>query len=442
MATANSKQLPPALLAVFGITGDLAGRKLLPAIYELARKQQLPDSFLLVGITRRGTTPAAVIARIREHVGAAADEATLRWLEPRIQIITMDLTKLEAYEELKTQLEQYEQSLDEPPQRLFYLAIPAQSFNQVVDLLAQAGLQRGGSRLLVEKPFGFDLASAQMLIDGVSKHFDESQVYRIDHFLAKPAAQAVLPFRAEHPDLEARLNNHQVASITVIAAEAIGIENRAVFYEQTGALRDVLQSHLLQLLTLVTLDLPPQLSAEAIHAQKLAVLRAITPITAEHAVRGQYQQYRGEVDNPASRIETFAAVRLRIANQRWQGVPVLLLTGKGLTRKLTEITINFKDGTRLRVGIDPHTGISLSDGPSESTPAADAYELLLRAAIHGEQTLFASSQEVLAAWRIITPLLQAWAQDTEQPATYQSGSWGSPELASLTRQADIPWPPR
>jgi glucose-6-phosphate 1-dehydrogenase len=478
----NDTPLDPAIITIFGITGDLANRYLLPALYDLAKAGLMPAHFLIVGITRRGTTTEEVLNNLRHQLeakGKACDEPTLRRLAERISIITMDLTSQAEYERLKAELDSFEDEQGMCLNRIFYLSIPAQTFGPVVDMLGKAQLNTGcqhgrtDSRLLVEKPFGFDLVSAEELVKRLAVHFKEEQVYRIDHFLAKETAQNILTFRLYNPLFKAVWDRRAIDCIAITAAEKISIEGRAAFYEQTGALRDVLQNHLLQLLTLVTMELPKAPSAKAIHQRKQALLKAVEIIPLDevkkHAVRGQYRDYTKEVDNADSTIETFAAVRLCIANDRWRGVPMLLTTGKALAEKTTEIRIIFKDHEGLKhitntliIRIQPNEGIALEllakkPGFEDKTQTVhmdfsysrsfagsshpDAYEHLLADAIQGDRTLFTTGEEVLAAWRIIEPILHSWNLDSKDLEIYEPGSWGPAGAAALATRAGAKWPP-
>jgi glucose-6-phosphate 1-dehydrogenase len=466
-----------AILTIFGITGDLAARKLLPSLYYLFQAELLPKNFAIVGVTRSGTTVDKLIEKIRTSVesdGVSADQAILDHMAKVIRIVEMDLTNAEDYTRLKKELDAVEDSHGVCMNRLFYLAIPAQTFAHIVGLLAHAELNSGcqhgkaESRLLIEKPFGYDLASAQELIEQLNTAFSEEQIYRIDHYLAKETTQNILTFRFANPLFKAAWDNSLVSHIMITAAEKIGIEGRVAFYEQTGALRDLIQSHLFQLMALVTMEEPKELGSDAIHREKLRLLEAVEPIHADKvaniAVRGQYEGYREEVADPHSMTETYAAVRLAIDNDRWRGVPVLLRTGKGLAEKATEITLVFceKPGAEtnsLTFRIQPNEGIVVSlqakkPGFTDEMQEVqmdflyrnsfvgiqpDAYQRVLVDALKGDKTLFATSEEVLASWRIVEPILHAWSISKELP-TYEIGSWGPSEATNLAHNAHIQWP--
>jgi glucose-6-phosphate 1-dehydrogenase len=299
----------------------------------------------------------------------------------------------------------------------------------------------------VEKPFGHDLASAQELIKVTASQFQEEQIYRIDHYLAKETAQNIITFRFENPLFEAVWNNRHVSGIDILASEKIGIEGRAVFYEQQGALRDFIQNHLLQLLAITTMNEPDRLDSAGIHEKKLQLLDAIMPADPSQARRGQYAGYRDEVQNPDSNVETFAAIHTGIDNNRWRGVPVTIRTGKALAERKTTITFTFKKDTTglvantLQFRIQPDEGIALhllAKKPGfdhELLPVAmdfaynqhfdgvepAAYERVLLDAVRGDRTLFASGPEVLAAWRIVEPVVQAWNTSGDGLQVYQPG---------------------
>lgn len=465
--------LTSALLVIFGITGDLSQRKLLPALYHLTKDNLLPENFKIVGISRRVITPDEILAKMRqelEDTESKYDQKTLERLAANISTFTMDLTNLEEYKRLKWELDQIEDQAGVCLNRIFYLAIPSQTFGSVVDLLGEAELNTGcqhqatESRLLVEKPFGSDLSSALSLIDQLSKHFSEDQIYRIDHYLAKETAQNILTFRFYNPLFSAVWNHKTIDHIVITAAETIGIEGRAVFYEQTGALRDVIQNHLLQLLALTTMEKPKDMSAMSIHVEKLKLLKAVVPISPadvpHSSTRGQYANYKKEVKNQDSFTETFAALRLQLDNPRWKGVPLLLVTGKALSEKKTEIAVTFKDpddpqktGNTLIIRIEPNEGIGLfvlakkpgfeheiqqvhmdfRYSQSFSGIHPDAYERVLVDTIKGDRTLFATSDEVIAAWKIVDPILKAWHANSNDIEQYPEGSQGPSMLHHQTK---------
>jgi glucose-6-phosphate 1-dehydrogenase len=473
--------LPPTTLVIFGITGDLAHRKLLPALYYLSEHNLLPLHFKILGVTRRGTTVDELLDSIRKTIYDAGDEyqnAVLEDLGKRFEIVTMDLVEPEGYVKLKKHLNDIENEIGVCMNRLYYLAIPSQAYEPVIDQLGKNGLneacQHGedNARLLIEKPFGYDLRSAEELINKLNEHFTEKQIYRIDHYLAKETAQNILAFRFGNPIFKRIWDRQSISGVIISATESIGIEGRTVFYEQTGALRDFVQSHLLQLLSVVAMEEPARIDEREIHKKKLELLQAVEPIApnavATDTVRGQYDTYKQEVDNPDSFVETYAALRLHINNDRWQDVPILLRVGKALKERRSEIVIFFSDTSALTednvltIQIQPQEGVLLrllakrpgfddeltpvdmefdyhrSFGSANGHP--DAYERVLVDAIRSEKTLFATSEEVLASWRIIENVIHEWAKNGNDLQTYATGSWGPDKSVPLIESINKHWP--
>jgi len=452
----------PLVLVIFGITGDLAQRKLLPALYHLQLAGDLPGKLKIVGISRRDVPVHDVYARLKEFSGESDFNTTVAaQLAEHTEMIQMDLVNKQAYADLLEQLKAIETRLGDDAVRLYYLSIPPQVFRPIIHLLGETGHNaplpgfNDTPRLLVEKPFGYDEASARELIHIVDEHFGESQIYRIDHYVAKETVQNILTFRFNNPLFEAVWNREHINNIRVIAHEQIDIEGRAAFYEQTGALRDLIQSHLLQMLAITTMDKPAKFDSDAIHAEKLKLLQAITPIApdrvASQTLRGQYEGYRQEVGNPDSYTETFARIGLAIDNDRWRGVPITLETGKALAQKTTEISVCFdgpgqasSEDNQLVFRLQPREGITLflqakqpgianvtdtaemtfDYATSFSVRPAEAYERVIVDAIRGDQTLFASADEVMASWHVIEHVIKEWAKGPDGLRSYQAGSPG------------------
>ncbi len=456
----------PSSLVIFGITGDLASRKVLPALFHLLKDNLLPADFEIVGTSRQALTVEALLKDTELcslEDNNVCDPATLAAFSEHLRIVQLDPSSGEGYDQLRQTLDEIETAHGVCMNRLYYLSIPPQVYESVVQSLGEHGLNQGcqhgtgKSRLLVEKPFGYDYTSAEALIATTATAFEEDQIYRIDHYLAKESAQNILTFRQHNPLFTSIWNNQYVTSIDIVAYEQIGIAGRANFYEHVGALRDLIQSHLLQLLALTTMELPTPIGdIAAIHAAKQALLGAIVPPTADavaqDVVRAQYDGYRDEVNNQNSTTETFVSLRLRIANDRWQGVPITLATGKAMAQKRTDITVCFGHaGTdvadnQLTFRIQPNEGIDVQllvkkPGFDDVVrPASmdfsyvatfvddhghpDAYERVLVDAIRGDHTLFATSQEVLASWHILQPILVQWANDSNDLLTYPIGSNG------------------
>lgn len=455
--------LEPAILTIFGITGDLAQRYLLPAIYQLAHSNLLPDSFRIVGVSRRSISASDVVESIRlslDKKGITYSSETLEKIGAAISVVSMDITDPAEYARLKQMLDATETEQGRCLYRLYYLAIPATVYGPVVERLGEHDLNHGcqhgntDSRLLIEKPFGYDLTSAKELIKTLSHSFHEKQIYRIDHYLAKETVQNILTFRMANPFFQTVWNNHHISRITITAAESIGIEGRAFFYEPIGALRDIIQSHLLQIAALITMELPSDLSTAVTHQARRDMLESFQPprgdVMARETIRAQYDSYAQEAGNLDSQTETFAAVKLGIDHKNWYGVPLFLCTGKKLAHKTTEVVIDFKKSptssytNSLTMHIQPNEGIVLDlhikrpgfeneikntemnfyykNVSEERQP--EAYERVVVDALRGDQTLFTTSHEVLASWHVIQPILDAWQHNNVPLHTYPAGSAG------------------
>lgn len=476
--SSTDKQLPPTILTIFGVTGNLAQSKLLPALYHLLKANMLPPDFLVVGVFRQTSMdPKQLMQQIEINLlrkYKEADKEILQRLADIFRPIVMDSTNREDYVRLREMLDDIDSEKNIAYQRLFYLAIPPDIFPAVISCLEQAGLHDESAgkarRILVEKPFGTNLDTARQLVDVMKKTFNEKQIYRIDHYLAKENAQNILTFRFNNPIIEDIWGRQFIDHIQITASETIGIEARSNFYEGMGALRDFVQSHLLQLMTLIMMEVPEEMTSEHIHAEKLALLSSVEPIKPTHVdeltVRGQYAGYREEVQNPESRVETYVALSLEVANSRWGGVPILLRTGKGLAQQHTEINIVFKDRSRrnvpanvLTIRIQPNEGIAFrltakkpgftdvlqpvnmdfSYEDSFDSDSPDAYERVIVDAIAGDQSLFASSDEVLRCWEILEPVLEAWQNSQAKPIEYQKGTWGPEEATVLAQSFGSEW---
>ncbi len=455
----NSYLDRPFILVIFGITGDLSQRKLLPALYHLVKHRQLPERMKIVGISRHKVPVSEVYKNLHLKIhGDDYDKAVVEQLHEATEMLQVDLDKHEDYVRLLEDLRVMSDELGAGVSRLYYLSIPSQAFVQVVHHLGEAkhhepfGMDGERPRLLVEKPFGYDTASAQTLVHAADEHFGEQQTFRIDHYLAKETAQNILTFRFQNPLFQSIWNTRHIESIHIVAYETIGIENRVTFYEQTGALRDILQSHLMQLLALITMEKPAALESHDIHKAKLRLLESIDTISTDdvetRAIRGQYDSYKTEVGNPHSHVETFARLHLNIDNEQWRGVNVSIETGKALHEKCTEIMVRFRasedaPGTNtLTFRVQPQEGITLSlqakrPGLSKETEtvtmnfdydrafyglSGEAYERVIIDAVRGDQSLFATSAEVLTSWRIVENVLQYWSKSGRGLRIYPVGS--------------------
>jgi glucose-6-phosphate 1-dehydrogenase len=484
--TRLKKTADPCIMIIFGATGDLTGRKLLPALYNLAREGQLPGHFACVGFARREKSNEMFREEMFEAINKYSrnrpvDREVWDGFEDKIFYHQSDFDNDRGYEELAHLLQTIDAQFGTQGNRVFYLSTQPSYFPEIIEKLNKHKLTYDinkvhdkWSRVIIEKPFGHDLKSAQQLQKEISQHLDESQIYRIDHYLGKETVQNLLVFRFSNSIFESVWNNHHIDHVQISVSEEIGIGTRGKLWEEAGMLRDIVQNHMMQLLSLVAMEPPTSLKADAIHAEKIKVIEAIRPLPIEHlnstAVRGQYGPgyingkevigYRQEQNvAPDSNVETYAALKLTVDNWRWAGVPFYLRAGKRLPKRTTEIAIVFKDAPGylfqtngkknepnvLAIRIQPDEGISLKinckiPGLSSliqpvkmdfhygsyfgSTPP-EAYERLLCDCMAGDNTLFARADEALGSWRLLTPLLKRWEE--EKPSdfpNYASGTWG------------------
>ena len=411
-------------LVIFGITGDLSKRKLIPALRKIIAKKTVKN-LEIIGISRRETD-------VTELVGDDLSKVTT--------LITMDLTDVSEYKSLKRKI-----APKKDEQTLIYLSVPPTVATRIANYLGEAGINGESVRLLFEKPFGLDLESAKDMVERTSKYFTESQMYRIDHYLAKEMAQNIVAFRANNAIFRQLWGGNGIERIEIRAFETIGIVGRAQFYEQTGALRDVLQGHLMQLLALMLMDVPSRLDWSLVPDLRLQALRRIAPADPAKSLRAQYREYRQEVDLPTSQVETFVSVELESSASNWENVPLVLMTGKALDRKETEITVYFKKGSAeqsntLRFKIQPDEGVEinlftkkpgyervlesqkLSYSYPEDADLPEAYEQVLVDAITDRKTIFTTSQEIIESWRILQPILTDWAFEKDDILLYEQGS--------------------
>lgn len=452
----------PAIFVIFGITGDLAQKKLLPALYHLFRDNLLNEHTMVVGVSRRDMSVEDLLKKVELCVletDKVCDPAMLGRFRSRLRMVKLDPVIGEDYDHLHQTLDQIEDNEGMCMNRLYYLSIPPQVYEPVIEHLGTHGLNAGCqhkkavSRLLVEKPFGYDLTSASELIASTGKYFTEDQLFRIDHYLAKETAQNILVFRQHNPIFNTTWNHRHITAIDLIFSEQIGVEGRAAFYDNVGALRDVVQNHLLQLLALTTMELPSRNDPDALHIAKqvlLSDIRSVNP-NRDRVVRAQYRGYQEEVNNPGSATETYVSLSTSIDNDRWRNTAVTLTAGKALDVKQTNVTLTFNDPerqgekNRLTFRISPNEGIDIAltvkqpgfDDRTETTHMdfsykhafgdnshPDAYERVLVDAVKGDHSLFATSQEVLESWRIVQPVLSAWSQDSDDLSYYEPGSGG------------------
>jgi glucose-6-phosphate 1-dehydrogenase len=491
-ATSTLASLParapdPCTLVLFGATGDLAHRKIVPALYALAQPGELPSPFAIVASSTSVGPAAAYREQLRQSVerfsGKAVDEQAWRAFADQIETVAGDYTQPQAWAALREALFAVENERGTAGNRLFYLAVPPASFPPILGGLRDAGLLHPSngapwSRVVIEKPFGRDLASARELNRLVAGALDERQTFRIDHYLGKETVQNILVFRFGNSIFEPLWNRKYVDHVEITMAEQIGVERRGKFYDQTGVVRDVVQNHLLQLLALVAMELPATFGADDVRDEKLKLLRSVRPLSPADAVHGQYTGYHEEEGVRAgSRTPTYAALRVHVDNWRWQGVPFYVRAGKGLSRRTTEISIHFQqipfclfgredvcqliEPNVLVLRIQPDEGIALSVatkvpgddltvgsvrmdfsyGEAFHRAPGDAYEKLLLDAMRGDATLFARRDGDEQAWSLLAPVLEAWDASGDGPLPYERGSEGPPAAASLARQDGRKWRP-
>jgi glucose-6-phosphate 1-dehydrogenase len=486
----------PTTLVIFGASGDLTSRKLMPALAELVERGFLPDAFTVVGVARTEMTEDDFRSRML-HAVEKHDDSWDR-TTARFRYLTGDYADPHTFNRLAEVLNEIDASLMTPTghggNRLFYFAAPPSTFPRLINGLGGANLHHGGSptaysRVVIEKPFGTDLASSQALDDTVHAVFSESQVYRIDHYLGKETVQNLLALRFANSVFEPLWNRNYVDHIEVTVAESIGVGHRGGFYEEAGALRDIVQNHVMQVLSLMLMEPPSSLDANAIRDEKVKVLRSVVTPDADHleqsVVRAQYAAglvgdekaiaYTAEDGvAPSSTTETYVAIQLAVDNWRWAGVPIFLRTGKRLPKRVTEAVMHFRPAPHLAfaakmskrlepnsliVRIQPDEGISLRFGakiPGQSFSVRttsmdfsydqqfteedlDGYERLLLDAMSGDQTLFIRSDEVREAWRIVQPLITGFRDPDLPLCTYPSGTWGPTEADQLLGRRNLRW---
>jgi glucose-6-phosphate 1-dehydrogenase len=502
-ATPQPERIPdPCIVVIFGASGDLTKRKLLPALYHLEQAGLLPEKISVVGVARRPLEDSFA-GDMKEGIvsGGGVDESDPK-LAPfvgKIQYHAMNFDDPSGYDALNKLLGEIDQKAGTCGNRLFYLATSPDYFSDIVKFLGEHGMskpcvskdndRKPWVRVIIEKPFGHDLNSAKALNDEVNKVFNEDQIFRIDHYLGKETVQNILVFRFANGIFENVWNRNYVDHVEITAAESIGIEGRGPFYETAGALRDVVQNHVMELLSFVTMEPPVSFDASAVLAEKVKIWKAITPIHLADTVRGQYGPgtidgqhvvgYRQEDRvHPRSQVETYAALRLEIENWRWAGVPFYIRAGKRLAKRVTEITIQFKQpplllfkdregkgaesikSNLISMRIQPDEGISLRFGAKVpgagmnispvnmdfsyaeafGKSSANGYERLLLDAMLGDATLFAHRDGVEATWALMTPILEAWAKDPVKDfPNYAAGTWGPPAADALLESENRKW---
>ena len=486
----------PFSLVIFGASGDLTRRKLMPALWSLYAGRTLPEPFAIICTARTEMTDDEFRAKMR---GSVAEFARVKipsqpvWerFARSLYYVAGDPGSPELYVRLKRRLEEIERARGGAANRLFYCATPPSLYDDIVSSLGAADLARspsGWTRIIIEKPFGRDLESARLLNDLITSVFEEEQVYRIDHYLGKETVQNIMVFRFANGIFEPLWNRNHVAEVQMTVAETIGVEGRGSYYEESGALRDMIQNHMLQLFCLIAMEPPVTFDARPVHDEKNKVMQAVRPIDPakvdEAALRAQYGPgyvggkrvpgYREEKGvKPESTTETYAALRLQIDSWRWAGVPFYLRTGKRLAKRVSEIVIRFRRTPHmifrrsdtglvpnlLIIRIQPDEGISLTVVAKEPGPdlklspvtldfkygevfgaePPEAYERLLLDAIHGDATLYARGDWVAQAWTLLQPVLDAWNRPTGVPPIYEAGSWGPPEADAFIARDSGAW---
>ncbi|WP_020560990.1 glucose-6-phosphate dehydrogenase [Thiofilum flexile] len=467
----TSKVIPvlPFDMVIFGSTGDLSQRKLLPALFRRDASGQMPEQARIIGLSRLDYNQEQfrefALNALNKFIPAAElkPEIVERFLN-RLHHLHNDVTKPDGWDGLRDLLNEYPDRI-----RMYYLSVGPSLFGTIAQGLAHVGLNGPNDRLVVEKPLGHDLASAQKLNHEITTAFNEQRIYRIDHYLGKETVQNLMALRFANALFEPLWNASAVDHVQITAAETIGVGTRGGYYDTSGAMRDMVQNHLIQLLCLMAMEAPYAFNADAVRDEKLKVLRSLRPIKgqevqrntvrAQYLARGEDPSYVEEAGNPDSHTETYVAIKAEIDNWRWAGVPFYLRTGKRLRSRLTEIVVTFKEPAhsvfpntplqcnKLIIRLQPDEGLQLNIMTKDPGPGGfrlrtttldmtyaeglgpdwrmpDAYERLLMDVVRGDQTLFMRGDEVEAAWRWIDPILNAWEDSNIAPSTYESGSEG------------------
>jgi glucose-6-phosphate 1-dehydrogenase len=470
----------PCTLVIFGASGDLTWRKLIPALHSLDYENLLPKELQILGVSRTEYSNDEFRQHLQDGVMKHGRLKPKAWGEfaKRLHYLQGSYDDPGTYRRLEQRLRRHDAEAGTQGNWLFYLAIPPLLYVDVVQHLGEAGLNRsdkGRVELIIEKPFGHDLESAKRLNSDISHYFRENQVYRMDHYLGKETVQNILAFRFANFIFHEIWGRNYVDHVQITAMESLGIGHRGAYYDQAGVVRDVIQNHMLQLLALTAMEPPNTLDAKALHDEKIKILQAVRPAHLEDGIWGQYQGYRQEPEvNPNSTTPTYIALKMYVDNWRWQGVPFYLRTGKSLRAKDTEITLIFKQvphllfqesasltSNHLALCIQPDEGMHLRfelkipgeemrTSPMEMEfhyedifgPNAlpDAYERLLLDALLGDTSLFARNDGIERAWQLVTPMLAEWERLEKPPlAFYQPGTWGPSEVDDFIQKDGRAW---
>jgi glucose-6-phosphate 1-dehydrogenase len=479
----------PCALVIFGASGDLTQRKLFPALYALAYRRLLPERFAVVGVARTEQTTkqfvAAMRSAVREHGRDPFKQDVWKALAEGIRYVSTDFSNDPGEDRVARTLEELDEKRGTAGNRLHYLAVPPQAFETVVREIGERRAREGWTRVIVEKPFGTDLATACKLSELLHRWFDEREVFRIDHYLGKETVQNMLALRFANGIFEPIWNRQFIDHVQITVAESMGIEGRAGFYERAGAIRDVFQNHLLQLVALTAMEPPIDFTADSVRNEKVKVLRALHTPGPRSVVRGQYSHgwvegeevraYREEPGvDPRSETETFFAAKLYVDNWRWADTPFFVRAGKRLARRETSIAIQFQraphppfadlagDGLRpnvLLIHVQPDEGVSLAVGAKVPgagmtirtvhmdflyggafrTGLPEAYERLILDAMLGDATLFTREDEVEEQWKLVDAMVAAWQRDQPSFPNYQAGTWGPTAADDLVHRDGRSW---
>ena len=485
-----SRRPEPCALVIFGASGDLVHKKLMPAIYSLAYRQLLPEKFGIIGVARTEETDENFRASMRDAIQKNArdefrDDIWQELAEGMRYIGSGDGSPDDAYDRVATALTEMDKAQGTAGNRVYYLAVPPDAFESILEGVGKRRSTEGWTRVVIEKPFGHDLASALELNEIVHRYFEEDEIYRIDHYLGKETVQNMLALRFANGIFEPIWNRQFIDHIQITVAETIGIEGRAAYYEKAGAIRDIFQNHLLQLVALTAMEPPIDFTSDSVRNEKVKVLKSMHTPGPKSVVRGQYG--RGYVDgdevlgyreeegvDPSSLTETFVAAKLYVDNWRWADTPIYVRAGKRLARRETTIAIQFKraphppfeelaaEGLRpnvLLINIQPDEGVSLAIGakvPGQGlqirtvhmdflyggafrTDMPEAYERLLLDCMRGDSTLFTREDEVTEQWELVDAIVAAWRRDKPSFPNYPAGTWGPPSSDELLKRDGRAW---